>query len=669
MRDESATNVLAIAAIAYAKRGWRVLPCKPREKRPATAHGYKNATADRGELVRQWKQNPRANIGIATGQISGIIVLDVDPRNGGRESLAELERIHGPLPKTARVETGGDGEHYYFALSAGVCAKSFVLAPGLDVKADAGYVLAPPSLHPNGKPYTCRASLAAAPLAAAPAWLLEAEAKRGRTQPDQPAKTAATTDAADTPLGRVFAESGLLGKALDGGKRSVVCPWQADHTTGQTLDSSTVIFPSSSPGGLGGFHCSHAHCSQRSGKQAFDNLRGRADRERSKDAWVADLGRNKEGRLLRSFRNVCIVLQNDDAYAAALRFDEMNSTVFLNSGEMRDSGISAIRLDLDERYGIAPSEADAVRAVQYVAERNRFHPVRTYLQGLTWDGTARLEQVAEKILNVRSESVADAALLTALVRRWFISLVARPLKPGVKVDSVLILVGRQGCGKSSFFRALGRQWFSDTEMALDKDGLMQLGGSWLYEWGELENMFGRNTTSRIKQFITSDRDKFRPPFGRAPITVLRTSIIVGTTNLDSFLHDATGSRRFWVVPVAAVNLALAREWREQLLAEAVVAFRKGEQHWLTDAEERARQEFVAQFNETDPWEEPVLRYAEQQPHVRIPDVLHDVLGIALDRQARREEQRVAAILRRGGWEPAQRRIQGNKQRLWERRAQ
>jgi putative DNA primase/helicase len=382
---------------------------------------------------------------------------------------------------------------------------------------------------------------------------------------------------------------------------------------------------------------------------------------------MAELGRNKEGRLLRSFRNVCTILQHDGAYAAALRFDEMNSTVFLRDDEMRDSGISAIRLDLDDRYGIAPSEADTVRAVQYVAERNRFHPVRTYLQGLAWDGTSRLEQVAERILNVRSESAADAALLTTLVRRWFISLVARPLKPGVKVDSVLILVGRQGCGKSSFFRALGRQWFSDTEMALDKDGLMQLGGSWLYEWGELENMFGRNTTSRIKQFITSDRDKFRPPFGRAPITVLRTSIIVGTTNLDSFLHDATGSRRFWVVPVAAVNLALAREWREQLLAEAVVAFRKGEQHWLTDAEERARQEFVAQFNETDPWEEPVLRYAEHQPHVRIPDVLHDVLSIPLDRQARREEQRVAAILRRGGWEPAQRRIQGNKQRLWERR--
>lgn len=668
MKDQSAENPLVVAAIGYAKRGWHVLPCKARDKQPATPHGYKDATDARGSLVRCWKQAPRANVGIATGKVSGIVVLDVDPRNGGVNSLSELERQHGPLPKTATVDTGGDGQHYYFALPPGAQAEGFVLAKGLDVKGDGGYVIAPPSIHPSGSPYKWRLPPDQVPLALAPAWLAKPISKPRTTRPDQPAKTIASFDAAETPLGRIFAETGLLGKTLDAGKRSVVCPWQAEHTTGRTLDSSTVIFPASTPGGLGGFHCSHSHCSRRSAKEAFDNLRAKADRAQSKDAWMAELGRNKEGRLLRSFRNVCTILQHDDAYAAALRFDEMNSTVFLRAEEMRDSGISAIRLDLDERYGIAPSEADAVRAVQYVAERNRFHPVRTYLQGLVWDGTARLEQVAERILNVRSESAGDAALLASLVRRWFISLVARPLKPGIKVDSVLILVGRQGCGKSSFFRTLGRQWFSDTEMALDKDGLMQLGGSWLYEWGELENMFGRNTTSRIKQFITSDRDKFRPPFGRAPITVLRTSIIVGTTNLDSFLHDATGSRRFWVVPVAAVNLALAREWREQLLAEAVVAFRTGEQHWLTDDEERARQEFVAQFNETDPWEEPVLRYAEQQPHVRIPDVLHDVLNIALERQARREEQRVAAILRRAGWEPAQRRIKGNKQRLWERRA-
>ena len=150
--------------------------------------------------------------------------------------------------------------------------------------------------------------------------------------------------------------------------------------------------------------------------------------------------------------------------------------------------------------------------------------------------------------------------------------------------------------------------------------------------------------------------------------MLRTSVIVGTTNLDSFLHDATGSRRFWVVPVGSVNLALLREWREQLLAEAVALYLAGEQHWLTEGEELCRQEFVSQFNETDPWEEAVLKYAERVPHIRIPELLHDVLVISPDRQGRREEHRVAAILRRNGWEPAQRRIAGAKLRIWVRRS-
>src|SRR5690606_2765973 len=92
-----------------------------------------------------------------------------------------------------------------------------------------------------------------------------------------------------------------------------------------------------------------------------------------------------------------------------------------------------------------------------------------------------------------------------------------------------------------------------------------------------------------------------------------------------------------------------------------------ESHWLSDQEEARRQEFVSQFNETDPWEDAVLQYASRQTHLRIADVLSDVLGIPLDRQTRREDQRVAAVLRRNGWGPTQRRVDGKKLRLWERR--
>ena len=145
-RTDTAANPLLLAALAYAKRGWPVLPCRPRDKRPVTKHGFKDATTDRGAIVQAWATNSEANVGIATGVVSGLVVLDIDPRNGGDKNLAELERVHGPLPETVSVATGGGGRHLYFATSA-ASVPSGDLADGVEVKGDGRYVIAPPSTH------------------------------------------------------------------------------------------------------------------------------------------------------------------------------------------------------------------------------------------------------------------------------------------------------------------------------------------------------------------------------------------------------------------------------------------------------------------------------------------------------------------------------------------
>jgi predicted P-loop ATPase len=186
-----------------------------------------------------------------------------------------------------------------------------------------------------------------------------------------------------------------------------------------------------------------------------------------------------------------------------------------------------------------------------------------------------LEQVATEILRVRAESDEELTLFVLLVRRWFISLVARALSPGCKVDTALILEGAQGAGKSSFFRVIAGEWFSDTEMALDKDAMLQLRGAWVYEWSELENVTSRQSVSRVKAFLTSTEDKYRPPFGRTPITVKRSGVSVGSTNNQDFLHDPSGSRRFWVIPISGIDLPRLKAQREQLLAEAVAARQDG----------------------------------------------------------------------------------------------
>lgn len=260
-------NPLLLAALAYAgRRGWKVFPCRSGDKRPATRRGFKDATNDKAHVIAWWTRAPKANVSIATGAMSGLVILDVDPRNGGNESLRELEERHGRLPETLQVLTGGGGRHFYFAAPEGACVKSRKVTSGLDLKADGGYVIAPPSSHPSGGTYRWAHDAKGKALAPCPPWLLTPETDRN----------ARPADAAESRLGQAFERLGMLGKRLDGGKRSVICPWETEHSTGKSHDSSTVIFPPSTPAGPGGFHCSHSHCE---GRSAADALRALVARE------------------------------------------------------------------------------------------------------------------------------------------------------------------------------------------------------------------------------------------------------------------------------------------------------------------------------------------------------------------------------------------------------
>lgn len=660
--DRSAENPRLLAALQYAKRGWHVLPCRAKGKAPAAKHGVKDATAVPGELVRFWKRDSSANVAIATGAVSGLFVLDVDPRNGGDESLDRLERLHGKLPATVEVETGGGGRHYYFSLPEGVDLSCSVLADGLDLKGKGGYVVAPPSVHPSGRGYRWHVSPDRHELAPVPEWLLSAATKKVPTRSISTERT--RTDAADSPLGRLFDERFLLGPPGEDGKRLVVCPWQSAHSDGKLLDSSTVIFPVDHRSRLGGFKCFHSHCDNRAGADAFRELERQRHAGSAETEWLCKLKRNKHGDAETSFGNCCLILDNDPSYGSSLRLNEMNGAVLHGTSETGDHFISQVRLDLEGRYALRAAEPETVRAILYAATKRKFHPVREFLESLKWDGTSRLDRVAAEILHSQAAAPEEAELHSLLLVRWFTGLVRRPLEPGVKFDTTLIIQGAQGTGKSTFFRIISEPWFSDSDMALDKDGMMQMAGAWISEWPELETIMGRNNVSRVKAFITSSSDRFRAPYARTPITIPRSGVIVGSTNLCDFLRDPTGSRRFWVIPAGKVNLPLLREWREELLAEAVHRFRKGETHWLTEAEEARRAELASAFGDTDPWEDAVLRYVRPLPEVRIAELLVNPIGIARDRQGQNDLRRVADILRRAGFEPVQRRTGGEQARVW-----
>ncbi len=178
------------AALSYAERGWAVFPvhaptpegrctcqgrskhCKP-GKHPRPRNGLNAATTDPERIRRWWRQWPDANVGIRTGSRSGVVVLDVDERHGGQESLAGMQARHGALPKTPTARTG-NGQHWYFRCPADAPLRNSAgrIAQGLDLRAENGCVVAPPSIHATGCVYCWEVSPDEQPLADLPLWCM-----------------------------------------------------------------------------------------------------------------------------------------------------------------------------------------------------------------------------------------------------------------------------------------------------------------------------------------------------------------------------------------------------------------------------------------------------------------------------------------------------------------
>lgn len=185
------TNPLLEVALAYAARGWRVLPLKPRDKIPITAHGRDDATTDQPTIRRWWERTPNANIGIATGAVSGIVAIDIDADRGGLETFARLEAGHRELTNTLTALTGGGGRHLLFAHPGRPVGNRTNIAPGIDVRGDGGYIVAPPSIHPSGKRYAwVDENLPIAPM---PGWILSLIGRGGKTTSPPPSAAPKTT--------------------------------------------------------------------------------------------------------------------------------------------------------------------------------------------------------------------------------------------------------------------------------------------------------------------------------------------------------------------------------------------------------------------------------------------------------------------------------------------
>lgn len=360
-----------------------------------------------------------------------------------------------------------------------------------------------------------------------------------------------------------------------------------------------------------------------------------------------------QGKLLKLESNELLELLRQQL-ADRLRWNVFTQTIELDQKPL--DHIEHFYLQLAQQ-GVKVTKELAADAVHVVALENPHDPVRNYL-----------EHVADHVPPIPIDHLATAylrpgdqpgSLYDAMLKATLVAAVRRIFEPGCKHDSACVLMGPQGCGKSTFWRNLGGLWFSDALRDIgSKDDLMVLHRSWLMEWAELDHITGRKHAGQVKAFLTQQTDMFRAPYQRTTESYPRRSIIVGSTNRDTgFLVDDTGNRRFWVIPVTAAphipvdGLLLERD---AIWSAAVAAYRAGEPNHL--GAQHAQQ--VDQENESylvdSPWKAAIQEWLATPRNIgraiTSELLLTEAISKPVERQGRADQMQVASILRELGFE-------------------
>jgi predicted P-loop ATPase len=303
-------------------------------------------------------------------------------------------------------------------------------------------------------------------------------------------------------------------------------------------------------------------------------------------------------------------------------------------------------------------DREVAQAVEMVAKENSYNPPKDYLDGLNWDGEARLETLLPKIFGAEPIPFVVAAL-----RCFLIGAVARVYEPGCKMDTMLVLEGPQGIRKSTAVRELfGEANFTDDMPEFGtKDASITAGSAWCIEIAELSAMVSRRKENEvIKAFITRRVDNFRPPYGRRNIKRPRHCVLAGTTNADDWMRDDTGGRRYWPIRCGEIDVELLKTNRDQIWAEARAMYLLGPDDggawWFTDPVlmEEARREQEAR-SVVDPWERLVLDHVATRRETTCEQILMEGLSVNKGDLKTADQMRIANILKQAGW---------RKKRVW-----
>lgn len=542
-------NMMLDAALKYANEGLSVFPVAPRGKEPITQHGYKDASQDPEQIKKWWTDNPTANIGCPTG-LNDLLVVDIDNHDDGSgepvdgsDSLREFERNHGELPETANSITGGGGYHYLFRTNRKVKSRIGVL-PGIDIKADGGYIILPPSIHPNGDPYIWENTIDEIGITEANDLVYEL-ATMGKSKKNKKYRMPneiieggrhdSFFKVACSMRATGLSQDGIEAALLKENERRCSPPLPEKDIATLAKDVTNRYLPGSS------------NATEKS------DIDFRVVPSGKKDAdGIAIM------KIEQSIDNMVLAFEEDPDLRGKLRYDiTASEPKYLGQppwrkagdtfGQWVDADDSNARALLYRKYGLrgASLYEDAFNIIML---RHQFNPVVDFLEGLEeWDGEDHISRLLPDYLGAEDSSYTREVQKLDLLQR-----ISRAYNPGCAADHAMVLVGPQGCGKTTYGKRLSiaPEWYGKLSTIEGKDAVENLRGKILVELDELLALKKAKEVEAVKSFITTTVDTFREPYGRRSVDHPRFCTFIGTTNDTSFLTDRTGNRRFLPVQCA-----------------------------------------------------------------------------------------------------------------------
>ena len=339
--------------------------------------------------------------------------------------------------------------------------------------------------------------------------------------------------------------------------------------------------------------------------------------------WQSKLTYDKMGNIKNTLTNLLLIMQNDPQLKGVV-FNQLSDGMEIRddiapvpwkhpSKFWRDADDKQIISYIETRYG-AFSNRNYDVAIGKVTDDRSYHPIRDYLSSLPeWDRTPRIETLLIDYLGA-----PDNRYVRAVTRKTLCAAVKRVLQPGIKFDTMLVLNGPQGVGKSTLIAKLGGEWFNDSlslNDTKDKTAAEKLQGFWIMEIGELAGL-RKAEVETLRSFLSRQNDIYRASFGKRATPHLRQCVFFGTTNEESgYLRDTTGNRRFWPVKTPGSGYKhswqLTREEIDQIWAEALYYVNSGEKIYLDSDLDALAQEEQREAMQTDEREGLVREYLDK----------------------------------------------------------